>query len=355
MLIVIDSRATKEEVLAVEAAARSRNLGIHRVPGSRLAMVLTGCRKDQDPAAFDKLPGVLDVRAVSRAFELASREAKPDDTVVNIGGVPVGGKHFVVIGGPCAVESRDQTLGVARRVRAAGGHLLRGGAFKPRTSPYSFQGLGEEGLKILAEAREETGLGVVTEALDVDGVDLVERYADAIQIGARNIQNFPLLRRVGRSRKPVLLKRGFQSTLEELLLAAEYVLAEGNFDVVLCERGIRAFSDFSRHTLDLAIVPAAKALTHLPVIVDPSHASGRRELVVPLARAVAAVGADGVMVEVHADPKCALCDGSQSVTPDAFDTLVAEVGRVADSVDRPLLVSNDRSHKIAVGRFARQP
>jgi 3-deoxy-7-phosphoheptulonate synthase len=355
MLIVIDSRATREEVLAIEATARARSLGIHRMPGPRLALVLTGRRKDQDPAAFDKLPGVVEVRNLSHVFELASREAKPEDTVVRIAGVPIGGKHFVVIGGPCAVESREQTLGVARRVSGAGGHLLRGGAFKPRTSPYSFQGLGEEGLRILAEAREETGLGVVTEALDAEGVDLVERYADAIQIGARNIQNFPLLKRVGRARKPVLLKRGFQSTLEELLLAAEYVLAEGNLDVVLCERGIRAFSDFSRHTLDLTIVPAAKALTHLPVIVDPSHASGRRDLVVPLARAAAAVGADGVMVEVHSDPTCALCDGSQSVTPDAFDTLVAEVGRVAESVDRPLYASDARSRKIAVGRFTRQP
>jgi 3-deoxy-7-phosphoheptulonate synthase len=263
----------------------------------------------------------------------------------------VGGRYFVAIGGPCAVESREQTLFVARRVKASGAHVLRGGAFKPRTNPYSFQGLGEEGLKILAEARAETGLPFVTEALDLEGLELVERYADAIQIGARNMQNFPLLRAAGQARKPVMLKRGFQATLEELLLAAEYVLAGGNFDVVLCERGIRTFSDFSRNTLDLGLVPAAKALTHLPVIVDPSHASGRRDLVVPLSRAAAAVGGDGIMVEVHGDPGCALCDGTQAVTTEAFSTLVTEVGRVADAVDRPLLQPETRRRKVAVGQF----
>jgi 3-deoxy-7-phosphoheptulonate synthase len=353
MLIVTDSRATREEVLAVEGAARARGLEVHHVPGARPAIVVTGEREAQDPSAFESLPGVVEARLLTRTYELASREVKPDDTQVSIGGVPVGGKHFVVIGGPCAVESRRQTLEVARRVQAAGAQMLRGGAFKPRTSPYSFQGLGEEGLRILAEAREETGLPFVTEALDAESVDLIERYADAIQIGARNMQNFSLLRRAGQARKPVLLKRGFQSTLEELLLAAEYVLAGGNFEVVLCERGIRAFSDFSRNTLDLAIVPAAKTLSHLPIIVDPSHASGRRDLVVPLARAAAAVGADGIMIEVHGDPSCALCDGAQSVTPEAFATLVAEVSRVAESVDRPLPQVEPRRGKVAVGRFSK--
>jgi 3-deoxy-7-phosphoheptulonate synthase len=355
MLIVVDSRATREEVLAVESAARGRGLEVHCVPGARTAIVVTGERGAQDPAAFDKLPGVVEVRPLAHSYELCSREAKQDDSVVSIGGVPVGGKYFVIIGGPCAVESRRQTLDLARRVQAAGAQILRGGAFKPRTSPYSFQGLGEDALRILAEAREETGLPFVTEALDMEGIDLIERYGDAIQIGARNMQNFALLRRAGQARKPVLLKRGFQSTLEELLLAAEYVLAGGNFDVVLCERGVRGFSDFSRNTLDLSIVPAAKALTHLPIIVDPSHAAGRRDLVVPLARAAAAVGADGIMVEVHGDPSCALSDGAQSVTPEAFATLVAEVSRVAGSVDRPLLTVDARRGKVAVGRFSKQP
>jgi len=352
MLVIIDPRATKEETQALTAAALSRGLQAHAVPGTRRALVLTGTGQPLDSTVFAGLPGVLEVRQPKQPFPLASREVKPEDTVVSIGGVPVGGASFVVIGGPCAVESRAQTLGIARSVRSAGAHVLRGGAFKPRTSPYVFQGLGEEGLKILAEAREETGLPVVTEALDIEHVDLVERYADAIQVGSRNMHNFPLLRRVGRARKPVLLKRGFAATLEEFLMAAEYVLSEGNPDVVLCERGIRTFSDFSRNTLDLTIVPALRSLSHLPVIVDPSHSSGRRDMVVPLARAAAAVGADGIMVEVHAAPKDALCDGSQSVTPDAFDTLVREVGRVADSVDRPLLRQESRRPKVAVGRFA---
>jgi 3-deoxy-7-phosphoheptulonate synthase len=352
MLLVIDSRLTREELAAIELAARDRGLTVHRLPGLRPNLVVTGEKKGQDPGAFDKLPGVVEVRPLPHAYELVSRQAKPEDTTVSIGGVPVGGRNFVVIGGPCAVESREQTLFVARRVKAAGAHLLRGGAFKPRTNPYAFQGLGEDGLKILAEARDETGLPIVTEALDIEGLEMVERYADAIQIGARNMQNFPLLKRAGEARKPVMLKRGFQATLEELLLAAEYVLAGGNFDVVLCERGIRTFSDFSRNTLDLAVVPAAKCLTHLPIIVDPSHASGRRDLVVPLARAAAAVGGDGIMVEVHGDPGCALCDGTQAVTPEAFGTLVAEVGRVADSVDRPLLQPETRRRKVAVGKFS---
>jgi 3-deoxy-7-phosphoheptulonate synthase len=221
-------------------------------------------------------------------------------------------------------------------VKAAGAHLLRGGAFKPRTSPYSFQGLGEEGLRFLADAREETGLPVVTEALDAESVDLVERYADAIQIGARNMQNFSLLRRVGRSRMPVLLKRGLSATLEEFLMSAEYILSEGNYSVILCERGVRTFSDFSRNTLDLAMVPAVKKMSHLPILVDPSHGTGRREKVAPLSRAAAAVGADGIMIEVHNDPDRALSDGAQSITPEAYAALVADLKRIAPVVGRRL-------------------
>jgi 3-deoxy-7-phosphoheptulonate synthase len=225
---------------------------------------------------------------------------------------------------------------VAAALKDAGAHLLRGGAFKPRTSPYSFQGLGEQGLRILAEARERTGLPVVTEAVDVEGVDLVERYADAIQIGARNMQNFSLLKRVGRSRKPVVLKRGMSATLEEFLMSAEYILSEGNYEVVLCERGVRTFSDFSRNTLDLSVVPAVKSLSHLPILVDPSHGTGRREKVTPLSRAAAAVGADGLMIEVHHDPDRALSDGPQSITPETFAVLVAELRQIATVIGREL-------------------
>jgi 3-deoxy-7-phosphoheptulonate synthase len=256
--------------------------------------------------------------------------------VVSIGGVRVGGPGLVLVAGPCAVESREQMLTVARMVRESGAQLLRGGAFKPRTSPYSFQGLGEEGLKILAEAREATGLPVVTEAVDGESMDLVERYADAIQIGARNMQNFSLLKRAGRAKKPVILKRGMSATLEEFLMSAEYILSEGNYEVVLCERGVRTFSDFSRNTIDLSVVPAVKDLSHLPILVDPSHGTGRRDKVTPLSRAAVAVGADGLMVEVHHDPGRALSDGPQSITPDMFGALVRELRQIAPVIGRGL-------------------
>jgi 3-deoxy-7-phosphoheptulonate synthase len=337
MLIVMRPDATQDQMQSLVALAQHEGFSVHPVPDAELSLTVTGERRTPDPALFANRPGVADVRKATRGYELASRQVHPQNSVVRIGDVPVGGPGFVIIAGPCAVESREQTFAVARHVCAAGAHILRGGAFKPRSSPYSFQGLGVEGLRILAEARELTGLPVVTEALDVEQVDLVERYADAIQIGSRNMHNFPLLRRAGRARKPVMLKRGFAATLEELLMAAEYILAEGNPNVILCERGIRAFSDFSRNTLDLSVVPAAKALTHLPIIVDPSHASGRRDLVAPLARAAAAVGADAIMVEVQDDPDGALCDSTQALTPRLFGALVTDVGRVAASVDRPVL------------------
>ena len=255
---------------------------------------------------------------------------------VEVNGVVFGGPRCVVIAGPCAVESLEQILTVARGVKEAGARLLRGGAFKPRTSPYSFQGLGEEGLKILAAAREETGLPVVTEVLDPEGVDLVEHYADVIQIGARNMQNFSLLKRCGKASKPVLLKRGLAATLEEFLMSAEYILAEGNYDVILCERGVRTFSDFSRNTLDLAVVPAVKTRSHLPIVVDPSHGTGRRDQVTAMSRGAVAVGADGLLVEVHHDPDTALSDGPQSVTPGMFATLMAELGQIAPVIGRGL-------------------
>ena len=337
MLVVMRQDATAEQIRGVMEAVEARGFKAHAIPGAqRTAIGITGNKGALEAPAFESLPGVLEVIPVSHAYKLVSREVKPDDTVVQVGGVPVGGRGLVVIAGPCAVESREQALTIARAVKAAGAHLLRGGAFKPRTSPYSFQGLGEEGLKILAEAREATGLPVVTEAVDVEGLELVERYADAIQIGARNMQNFSLLRRAGRAKKPVLLKRGMSATLEEFLMSAEYILSEGNYGVILCERGVRTFSDFSRNTLDLAVVPAVKALSHLPILVDPSHGTGRRDKVAPLSRAAAAVGADGLIVEVHHDPNRALSDGPQSITPDMFEVLMRDLGQIAPVLGRHL-------------------
>ena len=337
MLVVMRRDATADEIRAVQQAIEGRGLKAHAIPGAqRTAIGITGERAGSEAASFESLPGVLEVIPVTHAYKLASRESRSEDTVVRVGGVSVGGPELVLVAGPCAVESAERTVRIARAVKAAGAHILRGGAFKPRTSPYSFQGLGEEGLKILAEARDATGLPVVTEAIDAESVDLVERYADAIQVGARNMQNFSLLRRVGRAKKPVLLKRGLAATLEELLMSAEYVLAEGNRAVILCERGVRTFSDFSRNTLDLAIVPAVKKLTHLPILVDPSHGTGRREKVAPLARAAAAVGADGLMIEVHDEPERALSDGAQSITPEMFAALVGDLRRIAPVVGRRL-------------------
>ena len=291
MLVVMRQGATPAEIAGVVRAIEAREWKAHPIPGAqRTAIGITGNRGAVDRPVFESMPGVLEVIPVTHAYKLVSREVKPEDSVVQVGGVAVGGGGFAIIAGPCAVESLDQMLTVARGVKAAGATLLRGGAFKPRTSPYSFQGLGEEGLKILASAREETGLPVVTEAIDAESVDLVERYADAIQIGARNMQNFSLLKRAGRARKPVLLKRGLAATLEEFLMSAEYILSEGNYDVILCERGVRTFSDFSRNTLDLAVVPAVKQISHLPILVDPSHGTGRRDKVVPMSRGAAAVG-----------------------------------------------------------------
>jgi 3-deoxy-7-phosphoheptulonate synthase len=337
MLVVMRQDATPDEIRGVVRAIEARGLKAHPIPGSqRTAIGITGNKGTAEAPVFEALPGVLEVIPVTHAYKLVSREVKHDDTLVEVGGVRIGGPTLVVVAGPCAVESLEQTLTVARAVKKAGAHMLRGGAFKPRTSPYSFQGLGEEGLRILAAAREETGLPVITEAVDVEGVDLVERYADAIQIGARNMQNFSLLKRAGRARKPVVLKRGMSATLEEFLMSAEYVLSEGNYQVVLCERGVRTFSDFSRNTLDLSVVPAVKKISHLPILVDPSHGTGRRDKVAPLSRAAAAVGADGLMVEVHHEPDTALSDGPQSITPAMFEALMGELRQIAPVIGRTL-------------------
>ncbi len=337
MLVVMRQSASPEEIRGVVAAIEARGFKAHPIPGAqRTAIGITGNRGAVDAPVFESLPGVLEVIPVTHAYKLVSREVKAENSVVRIGAVAVGGPGLVIAAGPCAVESHDQMLTVARRVKQAGAHILRGGAFKPRTSPYSFQGLGEEGLKILAAAREETGLPVVTEALDPEGVDLIERYADCIQIGARNMQNFSLLKRAGRAKKPVLLKRGLAATLEEFLMSAEYILSEGNYEVVLCERGVRTFSDFSRNTLDLAVVPAVKSVSHLPILVDPSHGTGRRDKVSPLSRAAVAVGADGLIVEVHHDPNSALSDGPQSITPEMFEGLVRDLRQIAPVIGRRL-------------------
>jgi 3-deoxy-7-phosphoheptulonate synthase len=338
VLVVMRKDATAAEIQGVMSAIDARGYKGHPIPGAqRTAIGITGNKGAVEAPAFESLPGVLEVIPVSHAYKLVSREVKAEDSVVRIGAdVKVGAGALVIVAGPCAVESLEQTLIVARAVKKAGAHLLRGGAFKPRTSPYSFQGLGEEGLKILAAAREETGLPIVTEAVDIEGLDLVEHYADVIQIGARNMQNFSLLRRAGRARKPVVLKRGMSATLEEFLMSAEYILSEGNYDVILCERGVRTFSDFSRNTLDLAVVPAVKKISHLPILVDPSHGTGRRDKVAPLSRAAVAVGADGLMVEVHHDPDRALSDGPQSITPEMFAELVGDLRQIAPVIGRTL-------------------
>lgn len=335
MLIVMDRTATEADIERVVTVAERLGLKAHPLPGAqRTAIGITGNRGVVEDAAFENLPGVLEVIKVSHPYKLVSREFHPEDTVVSVGGVPVGGHRFVVIAGPCAVESLEQTLTIARAVKELGADLLRGGAYKPRSSPYSFQGLGEEGLKILAQARDATGLPVVTEVLDTATVDLVASYADCLQVGARNMQNFELLKRVGQRGKPVLLKRGMSATLEELLLAAEYILAEGNPNVILCERGIRTYSDFTRNTLDLSIVPAVERLSHLPIIVDPSHGTGKRNKVAPMSRASVAVGADGIAVEVHHKPEEAWSDGPQALTPPMFAQLMESIRPIATAVGR---------------------
>ncbi len=335
MLIVMEKGATEEQIQAVTGKILALGLRPHPIPGAeRTAIGITGNQGPIDPAEFEMIPGVLQALRVTKPYKLVSREVKPADTVVEVGGRPIGGGRIVVIAGPCAVESEEQTLTIARRVAEAGADFLRAGAFKPRTSPYSFQGLGEKGLRILAQARKETGLPVITEAVDAESMAMVEEFADAVQIGARNMQNFSLLKRAGRSRLPVFLKRGLSATLDEFLMAAEYVISEGNYRVFLCERGIRTFADHTRNTLDLAIVPSVKLLSHLPILVDPSHGTGRREKVIPLARAAVAAGADGVMVEVHHEPHKALSDGPQAILPDQFASLCRELHALAGLIGR---------------------
>ncbi|HEY3041941.1 MAG TPA: 3-deoxy-7-phosphoheptulonate synthase [Pyrinomonadaceae bacterium] len=326
MLIVMKADATDGQVEAVVRVIEELGYRAHPMPGaSRTAIGITGNQGAVDPTYFENLPGVSEAVRVSKPYKLVTLDLRADKTVVKMGDAAIGGDELAIVAGPCAIENRAQAFAVAEAVCRSGAKFFRGGAFKPRTSPYAFQGLGEVGLKILEEIRETYGLKIVTEALDEAGIDLVERYADMIQIGARSMQNFTLLRRAGKSRLPVLLKRGLSATLDEWLLAAEYIMSEGNYQIVLCERGIRTFAQHTRNTLDLSAIPAVRRISHLPVIVDPSHGTGKNYMVTPLARAGVAVGADGLIIEVHNQPDHALCDGAQALTLEQYEQLVSEV------------------------------
>ena len=327
------SDATDDQVESVLHVIEQLGFKGHPMPGAtRTAIGITGNQGAVDPSHFENLPGVAEAIRVSKPYKLISLDLRPEKTIVRVGDASIGGDELAIIAGPCAIESRAQAFAIAEAVRRSGARFFRGGAYKPRTSPYAFQGLGEEGLRILADVREAYGLKIVTEALDEAGVDLVEKYGDMIQIGARNMQNFSLLRRAGKARLPVLLKRGLSATLDEWLLAAEYVMAEGNYQVVLCERGIRTFAQHTRNTLDLSAIPAVRRISHLPVIVDPSHGTGRNFMVTPLARAGVAVGADGLIIEVHDQPEMALSDGAQALTLDQYSDLVSEVRSIHEVI-----------------------
>jgi 3-deoxy-7-phosphoheptulonate synthase len=337
MLIVMSTQASADQVRAV--CERIRELGYvpNEIPGAvRLAIGITGNKGALDPALFNRLPGVQEAVAVSKPYKLVSREVKPDDTVIDVLGVKIGGGTLTVIAGPCSVESREQLLATAKHVREHGARILRGGAFKPRTSPYDFQGLREQGLELLAEARDSTGMPVITEVKDTETLPLVAEYADILQIGARNMQNFSLLEAVGALGKPVMLKRGISSTVNEWLMAAEYIVSRGNYQVMLCERGIRTFETMTRNTLDLGVVPLLRTITHLPVIVDPSHATGIALAVGPMARAAAATGVDGVIVEVHPEPSKALSDGPQALTFPMFAEMMEGLRKVTSALGQPL-------------------
>jgi len=326
MLVIMKNDATEEQVQAVIREIESMGYRGIPMPGAlRTAVCIIGNQGSVEDSRLLSLDGVKETIPVTKPYKLVSRETHPQSTVIAIGSVEIGGEKPVIMAGPCAVESEEQALTIAQLVKQYGAQVFRGGAFKPRTSPYSFQGLGEEGLRILDKVRRETGLLIVTEATDHTNIEVVEDYADIIQIGARNMQNYSLLRRAGHSSKPVLLKRGFSATIDELLMSAEYIMSEGNNQVILCERGIRTFSDNTRNTLDLSAIPSIKEVSHLPVIVDPSHAAGRREYVIPLSKGAIAVGADGLLVEVHHDPLRALSDGVQSLYPEQFKKLMEEI------------------------------
>ena len=338
MFIAMKPHASQADFDAVVEKVRSLGLTPHPISGAeRRVVAVVGNTGAVDPDDFAMLPGVAEALRVSQPFKLVSREVKEEDTVIDVDGVQVGGRAITVMAGPCSVESRDQILETARAVKTAGASILRGGAWKPRTSPYEFQGLREEGLKLLALAREETGLKIVTEVMSTDTVPVVAAYADILQVGARNMQNYPLLERLGQVRKPIMLKRALSGTIKEWLMAAEYIVAKGNPNVMLCERGIRTFETATRNTLDINAIPVLKSLTHLPVIVDPSHGIGIRKHVAAIARAGVAAGADGIMVEVHPRPEKALSDGHQSLSFPEFDALMREVRVIALAIERPVM------------------
>ncbi len=337
MLIVMKKQAREEEIRAVCNYIESLGFRAHPMPGAlRTAIGITGNQGAISQDTLEEFSGVAEVIRVTKPYKLVSRYVKEEDTVIHFPGTnaSVGGKNLAIMAGPCAIETREQAFIIAEQVAAAGAQFFRGGAYKPRTSPYAFQGLGEKALKIMAEIRDAFGMRIVSEAMDRESLALIEEYADVIQIGARNMQNYSLLREVGRTRKPVLLKRGMSATLEELLMAAEYIMSEGNYQVILCERGVRTFIDHTRNTLDLSIVPAVQRLSHLPIIVDPSHGTGKRNKVVPLSRAAVAVGADGLVIEVHHQPDKALSDGAQSIYPQQFADMMGEVRQIAHILHR---------------------
>lgn len=329
MLIVMKADAVQTDIDRVVEVVEKLGFRPHVMPGAgRTAVGVTGNKGSVDPTHFENLPGVAEAIRVTKQYKLISKDLRPEKSIIKVGNATIGGDELAIIAGPCAVETVDQVFTVAEAVAKSGAKFFRGGAFKPRTSPYAFQGKGEDGLKILADVRDQFGLNIVTEAMDEKGVDLVEKYGDCIQIGARNMQNFSLLKYVGQTRKPVLLKRGLAATLDEFLLAAEYVMSEGNYDVILCERGIRTFGDHARNTMDLSVIPAVHRLTHLPIIVDPSHGTGRNYMVNPMARAGVAVGADGLIIEVHPCPEEALCDGAQALTLEQYSELYKQINAI---------------------------
>ena len=337
MIIVLKPRTTEENILRVENMVRARGLETHTVRGEKLTII--GCIGDTvrvDPRLFEVDKSVEKVMHVQEPYKLANRAFHPEDTIVDVAGVKVGGGHMALIAGPCSVESEEQVIEIAKAAKESGANMLRGGAFKPRTSPYSFQGMGLAGLDILCKAREVTGLPIVTELMSAEYLDLFDEKVDLIQIGARNMQNFDLLKQLGKTKKPILLKRGLNATYEEWIMSAEYIMSSGNPNVILCERGVRTFESYTRNTLDLQAIPVIRRLSHLPIIVDPSHAGGKWWLVEPMSKAAVAAGADGLMIEVHNNPECALCDGGQSLKPAKYDTLLKEIRQIAEVVGKKM-------------------
>jgi 3-deoxy-7-phosphoheptulonate synthase len=337
MVVVMKERATDEQVQRVISQLVDMGFDVHRSTGAlRTVIGAVGGKRAFDPGLVEVLDGVQEVLRITEPYKLASRTFKPENTVITIGDVRIGGDEVIVMAGPCSAETEEQVETTAAAVKRAGAKVLRGGAFKPRSSPYSFQGLGEEGLRILRGAADRHNLKLVSEVMDLSQIEMIERYADILQVGARNMQNFTLLRELGKSKSPVLLKRGISATIEEWLLSAEYILAGGNMNVMLCERGIRTFESYTRNTLDISAIPVVQSLSHLPVLADPSHGTGRRDKVAPMARAAVAAGADGLIIEVHNDPDHALSDGAQSMFPQQFDRLMAELRIIAPAIGRSI-------------------